>query len=154
MRIQNIDSFSVTPGLNPDLEDSVEVLKGEPSNPGVTSTVNLNPDGTTQVEIEEFTTPSGSKAIRFVSPVSGEIVEILKPTTLKNLEIEKYLKKKHSEAGYFEQILVNLSFLVCRYGDKVGDRVMTFKALAEIEETNEILALSAICNQFFRLGQL
>lgn len=122
--------------------------------PGVTSTVALSEDGLTSLEVEEFITGGERKAIRFKSPVSGVTVEVLKPTVLDMIEVERYLKKKHPNAGTFEQIIVNLSFLICRYGDKKGEKCMSFQAIQSLEEINEIYALNIICNQFFRIGQI
>lgn len=132
----------------------LSVTPGGVSNEVIFDDLEVNEEIPETGEILNFTTQSGRSAIRFVSKITGLIIEILKPTAKDYLDIERHIRKVNPNAGEFEQIMYNISFLVCRYGELRGEKCLSFDRLTKFQDLNQILEINLAMQESFRIGQI
>jgi hypothetical protein len=98
--------------------------------------------------VNDILTPSGKKAVSFISPISENEVIIRKPNTRDILNIERDMSRNHKNAGNVENAIVMLSHLLVGYGDKKGDKILSFNKISDMD-LEEVMLISTVMTQSF-----
>jgi hypothetical protein len=107
-----------------------------------------------QKEVENVTvldvrTPSGRDAIAFTSPISDKEIIILKPSTRDMINIERDMKKNHKDGGNFESAVVMIVHLLVGYGDKKGEKIVTFNRVVDAFQLEEVMLITSVLTECF-----